>query len=774
LAEGLNRVFYFGAESNYEQFWEAADGQLPLAIADKFGLEQSDFISQDYPTLLAQVNLVVLFHKLRDALGFVLSERAIAAHRADIRSGLYAFLAEDVERLQPVCKHTYLVNLAGGVSLYFKAKSRFDRQGDALLALALDLLQEAHSAAPFDKEVIFYLAKTYHAMLRRTTLNENSETATENLAHKALEYYQSAMLAGWDASRCYKNKLRVCIIAAQQLHREEYFQSAASLLAEFSESTEKKADLVGFLGRLIAKPEYSSGPGLINLLEVANCSDTFRAVLIPQLKRLDIRGAAFASGALLTKLFTSPFKWQLSEISLGHSAQIDDTTFATLLANLDVEKVEKLYLNDCWRVTDVSLELAAEKLKNLRVLNISGCSGLTSCSIMKVMQWDADLKCGFPALEIFTCCSNRQVDFSILRAIFERPLLKKLFVDGMSPASKVPDQTTTIACNGLMDFSCDFKISNEFLLHLAAKAPQLRSLTLGSAEEITGETIISIITSCTELTSISAGTNHNWTDRVLDAVCEHGSRFTNFEINSQLFSREALLRVSKALPKLSAVSFISRSKFFDSEMLENVTQTSQNVTSISCFRLDDDAKPRIDGTNWLPSILRVGHSLSQLKFDRCKIDERNATLIFKSCSRLQAVSLFNCQYEGGGLHALVANNPDLLSIQMVNCFVSSGNMFEMAKHMSSSAGNRANALRSLYVMSCRRIVEPAIIAVLKKVPLLRKLSLQFANTTDATLQTIQQCCKFIELIEIHTATVTERALVESLSRLPAIQSYVMG
>eukprot|EP01122_Echinamoeba_exundans_P011041 TRINITY_DN4264_c0_g1_i1.p1 TRINITY_DN4264_c0_g1~~TRINITY_DN4264_c0_g1_i1.p1 ORF type:complete len:513 (+),score=89.31 TRINITY_DN4264_c0_g1_i1:116-1654(+) len=511
-------------------------------------------------------------------------------------------------------------------------------------------------------------------MLRRTMLNENSEADTEKLAHKALEYYQSAMLAGWDASRCYKNKFRVCIIAAQQLHREEYFQSAASLLAEFSEAIEKKADVVGFLGRLIAKPQYASGPGLINLLEVANCSDTFRAVLIPHLKRLDIRGAAFASAGLLTKLFTSPFKWQLTEISLGHSAQIDDATFSTLVANLVVEKVEKLYLNDCWRLTDTALRTASEDLQNLRVLNVSGCSGMSSSCILKVLKWDADLQCGFPALEVFNGTHNRQVDFTILRAVFERPMLRKIYVDGMSPATKGLDSTTTISCGGLIDFSCDFKISNEFLLHLVSKSPKFQSITLGLAEEITDDTLIRVIRSCPELVSVSAGTNHNWTDRVLDAVCEFGSRFINFEINSQNFSREGLLRLSKSLPKLSTISFIPRSKFFDSEMLENLTSATENISSISFFRLDDDANTRIDQSNWLPSILRVGSSLSQLKFDRCKLDESTATVIFKSCSRLQAVSLFNCQYEGGGLYALVANNPELLSFPMANCFISSAQL----------------------------------------------------------------------------------------------------
>lgn len=696
-------MFYFGSDSDFELFWESPDGPLHRKLETKYGVYARDFINADNPTLLGQIDLYILFHKLQEALGFVLSERALAAHQADLRSGLYAFLAEDVERLQPVCKHTHLVNLAGGVSLYFKAKSRFDRQSSALLSLALDLLKQAHAAAPFDKEVIFYLAKTYHAMLIRAegfSVSDQFETSSDTLASKALEYYQAAMTSGWDSSRCYKNKLRVCVTAAKQTRRDEYFHLAASLLAEFSEALEKKADVISFLGRLSTKPDLSVGAGAINLLQLAHLSDTFKAVLIPNLKRLDIRGAAFASPSLLQKLFTSSLKWQLEEISLGHCSQLDDATFSTLLANLDANLVTKIYLNDCWRLSDASLVLAAEKLSRVEVLNIAGCVGMTGETIVRVLKWEETSACSFPVLKIFTCLGIKQIDFTVLRAALQRPRLRKLNVDGISAGPRQLPLDLPIACSELVHFSCEFKLEPAFLVHVLKHTPQLRSLELSMSEDLTDKDIIDVITLCPELLNLTLGTNHSWTDAVLDTVVANGSKIQTLEINSQLFTREALSRVSRGLPSLTSVAFLSRSKFFDSEMLQSLATRSKQISNVCLVRLDDDVKPKIDSTHWLPSILLTAPNLTQLKFDKCKLDDKNAPIIFRACSKLQAVSLYNCPYEGQGLHLLVGNNPDLLSLQMVNCWISSHNMMEMSKHMSATGAGQPCSLRSLFVMSC--------------------------------------------------------------------------
>jgi hypothetical protein len=253
---------------------------------DRFGVKQSAADAD----IRDEVDIKALFEKLQLALGFKITERARRSFEQG--NGEYEFLVEDVERIQPVVKHSHLVDLATGVSLYFKAKARenWDYQSDVLLSLAVQSLVSALRSAPFDQAASFYLAQCYYQQMKRTN---NDEEKLRSLLVDVLEKFSLAQKYGWHPYLCYRCMFKSNYLAAQRTQNDEYFQSAGALLCEMLDhSGDKKPEGLTFLKNLVEKAVAKQRTTLLDALHLALYCEPFKAMLQERFHSFILEGCA--------------------------------------------------------------------------------------------------------------------------------------------------------------------------------------------------------------------------------------------------------------------------------------------------------------------------------------------------------------------------------------------------------------------------------------------------------------------------------------------------
>ncbi|EPY86961.1 F-box/LRR-repeat protein 14 [Camelus ferus] len=276
------------------------------------------------------------------------------------------------------------------------------------------------------------------------------------------------------------------------------------------------------LGRIA---QYLKG---LEVLELGGCSNVTNTGLLliawglQRLKSLNLRSCR-----------------HLSDVGIGHLAGMTRSAAEGCLG------LEQLTLQDCQKLTDLSLKHISRGLAGLRLLNLSFCGGISDAGLLHLSHMGS-----LRSLNLRSC-------------------------DNISDTGIMHLAMGSLRLSGLDVSFCD-KVGDQSLAYIAQGLDGLKSLSLCSCH-ISDDGINRMVRQMHGLRTLNIGQCVRITDKGLELIAEHLSQLTGIDLyGCTRITKRGLERITQ-LPCLKVLN-LGLWQMTDSEKVRKVPRTCRSVT----------------------------------------------------------------------------------------------------------------------------------------------------------------------------------------------------
>ncbi|XP_002964312.2 F-box/LRR-repeat protein 3 isoform X1 [Selaginella moellendorffii] len=381
----------------------------------------------------------------------------------------------------------------------------------------------------------------------------------------------------------------------------------------------------------------------------------------------------------------------LVEMDLSYCSYVEDDG---LLGLARLNRIEKLKLTGCIRVTDMGLESLAAGCHRLKTLVLKGCVAITDAGIKLVAARSEEL--------MILDLSFTEVTDEGVKYVSELKALRTLNLMG---CNNVGDRALSYLqenCKSLVDLDVS-RCQNVSSVGIAA-LPTLLTLHLCHCSQVTE-------------------------DAFLDFEKPNGIQ--TLRLDGCEFTHDSLDRVAAGCQELKELSLCKSRGVTDKRIDRLITSCKflKKLDLTCCFDVTEIS---------LLSIARSSTSIKSLKLESSlMVTDNSLPMVFESCHLLEELDVTDCNLTGAGLEP-IGNCVLLRVLKLAFCNISDYGIFFV--------GAGCHKLMELDLYRCRSVGDAGVISVVNGCQDLRVLNLSYCSRiSDASMTAIARLSKLSQL-----------------------------
>ncbi|KAL6069726.1 hypothetical protein QOT17_007290 [Balamuthia mandrillaris] len=393
----------------------------------------------------------------------------------------------------------------------------------------------------------------------------------------------------------------------------------------------------------------------------------------------------------------------LQSLCLLNAQWVDDSYFATTVAERSCSNLRCLTIKQCLRLSDQTLRAVADGCPKLQELTISGCRGVTDEGVSYLAA-----RC--PMITVFLMNGCHRLTSNSLIQIAEH--CRNLRVLGVARCNKVMEGLYAIAaaCPELrwLDAHLLRAVDDAFIISLVRQCRNLKRLYLSQCKKITDKSMIELANHLSDLEELYLGGCTQLTDHSIVPLMKVCGSIEELNLGACSITDNSLLALSEhcKAPSLRVL------------ILDNVTKTSGHDGLIQVAETFNThlRKLKLKGVNPSPAAIRA---------------------IAKHCTNLRGLLYYHLS-----LFHLFVLNWSLLTkyadLKLSEAYrLDDACLMEVIQSLGSS-------LRGLGLDNCFRLSDASVAQIPSFCPRLRSLNLSNGNgqtrtITGATVESFARC-----------------------------------
>jgi Leucine-rich repeat (LRR) protein len=392
--------------------------------------------------------------------------------------------------------------------------------------------------------------------------------------------------------------------------------------------------------------------------------------------------------------------WKLKRLDVSYVGNFDDASCQQIVAKCQL--LEDLNFKNS-NITDDSVQLVAQHLQHIRILNLSRCRKITDESIFAIAK---------------SC-----------------PSLTSLDVEGTQITDNALVAFTSTRIRVLSISECKM-ITEKSLTAIAKSCPLLESLNISKCETITDDSLTAIAESCPLLVSLDVR-HTQITDNALVALATARCRETITSLDLTGCNRITHTGLRQVVDSFTRLRHFNIRCY--KPLTDELDELCIGLLNVEETQITDDALVAFTSTH-----IRV------LSISECNmITDKSLTAITKSCPLLKSLDISSCEMITDDSLTAIAKSCSLLTSLSVKYTQITDNAL-----VALATARCRETITSLDLAGCNRITHTGLRQVVDNFTRLRHLNIRSYNTQTNELN---ELC--IGLLNVGQAQITDDALV---------------